>query len=146
MQTVYCKKYRDKNRTKSNQLGLDLIFELNKNEELKARANQIENEMAQIRLELLDIHPDIDFTAIFMEKYLVNKDFDMGQLVKSTIEKCCGRAIIDKPVNTTDLLDIAMDAIRDDIPEEIAINATEEPIASEMPIAIENISFCDYID
>ena len=70
LNTVYCKKYRDKKRTKSKQLDLDLILESNKNETLRAKVHQLENEMADIRIDLLDIHPDIDFTAIFMEQYL----------------------------------------------------------------------------
>ena len=142
LQTVYCKKYRDKQRTKSQLLELDLIFESNKNEELKAKIYKIKTEMTQIKLELLKIHPLIDFSAIFMEKCFVNKDFDISQMVMSSIEVCCGTAITNRPLKTQDPLAVAMDTIKDEIIKENINEGAEDPLASEIPI--ENISFGDY--
>ena len=68
---------------------MELIHESNRNNELKSKINQIENDIDQIRIDLLDHHPDIDFTEIFMKKYKEDINFDIGLLVKETKAKCC---------------------------------------------------------
>ena len=80
---------------------------------MKSKINQIENDIDQIRIDLLDHHPDIDFTEIFMKKYKEDINFDIGLLVKETKAKCCESNKETPGNDNLDVLSIATNEIYD---------------------------------
>ena len=131
LQNASAKRFRDRQKLEQGKIEMEFIHESNRNNELKSKINQIENDIDQIRIDLLDHHPDIDFTEIFMKKYKEDVNFDIGLLVKETKAKCC------EPNNETpgnhnlDALSIATNDIydtqNDECTDDNSVNDTTVP-------------------
>ena len=141
LQKASSKRFRDRQKLKQGKIEIDLFHELNRKNKLNSEVNQIENEISEIRLQLLDIHPEIDFTEIFMQKYKEDANFDISLLVQETIAKCCKLNEERPGKDNVDILSIAMKEIDDNE------NQNHKPaIDTTLPIPLEDISIWDLLD